>query len=138
MIMRKSNLLFLVLFILYLLAVAWSCFWRFDSIPDINRTLFGIPTDKVVHFILFFPFPILSFLAFDRHTDKPWKSAVAVFITFAIGCLVALGTEIGQSFTTYRSGDKMDFLSDMAALAVSSIITLAIDLLKMKKEKSLQ
>lgn len=135
--MRKSNILFLVLFIIYLFAVAWCCFWRFDSMPDIGRTLLGIPTDKVVHFIMFFPFPILCFLAFDRHTDKPWKSVVAVSLTFATGCLVALGTEIGQSFTTYRMGDKTDFLSDMVAMAVSSIITLAIDLLKMKKEKSL-
>ena len=58
--MRKQRILAILLFILYLCAVAYCCFGRFKDLPQIGQdSLWGIPMDKVVHFIIFFPFPIL-------------------------------------------------------------------------------
>lgn len=132
MALNRINKAALILFILYLAVVGYCCFWDFHSLPNVGPTLLGFPMDKVVHFIMFFPFPILCFLAFDSHTKKPWQALLAVTIVFIVGCLVAAVTEIGQSFTTYRSGDKNDFIADVLAIAVSSVITLTVDLLKMK------
>ena len=42
------------------------------------------------------------------------------------GCLVAGATEVGQYFTTYRSGDPADFLADFLALASGSVLVLII------------
>ena len=49
--------------------------------------------------------------------------------------IAVAGTEIGQSFTTYRSGDPMDFLADFTALASTSVITLLAELLIFKNKR---
>jgi VanZ like family. len=130
--MRKRNIIGSVLLVAYLAAVAYCCLGRFSSVPSVPTSFFGIPTDKIVHFVMFFPFPILAFLTFDRHTTKPWHSILMASVAFLAGCLIAGGTEIAQSFTDYRSCDKLDFLSDVLSLALSSVIVLSVDLWKMR------
>ncbi|MBQ8061516.1 MAG: VanZ family protein [Bacteroidales bacterium] len=124
--MKKRNIIGLVLLLAYLGAVAWCCFGHFDNLPSVQKEFFGIPTDKIVHFIMFLPFPILSFWTFDYLAGKTWKVILLVFVLFLIGVLLAAGTEIGQSFTSYRSSDPRDFAADLLALAVSSIAVLVI------------
>ncbi len=132
--MRKRQIPAILLFILYLCAVAYCCFGHFNDLPQIGQdNLWGIPMDKVVHFIMFFPFPILCYAAFRPQSKKRWRVVIAVAIVLVIGCAVAAGTEIGQSFTTYRSGDPMDFLADFTALAGASVVTLLAELLIFKK-----
>ena len=127
---RKNNILFRILLVLYLAAVLFLCFGHFSGSPGMDWKLLGIPSDKVVHFLMFFPFPLLVFAGFDRLTTKPWHSALFAVCVFLAGCLLAAGTEIGQTFTTYRNGDVFDFKADTLALALSSILVLIIDLRK--------
>lgn len=132
--MRKKKILFRVLFVLYLAAVLYLCFGRFDNTPSIPWTLLGIPSDKLVHFCMFFPFPILSFLAFDRFTETPPATFLFSGLTFLVGVGIAYGTEWGQAhLTTYRSGDPMDLLADVSALLISTIIVIIWDLSKQKR-----
>ena len=49
-----------ILFLLYLGAIALLCFMHVDKLPDVQKFIFGIPTDKIVHFGMFLPFPILA------------------------------------------------------------------------------
>ena len=67
---RSQKIAFQVLFFFYVAAVLFLCFAHFEQTPAIEWSLWGIPSDKVVHFCMFFPFPILAFLAFDRYTDS--------------------------------------------------------------------
>jgi VanZ family protein len=123
-----------IAFFLYLAAVVWLCFGHFDGMPDVQRSFWGIPTDKIVHFLMFFPFPILAFLAFDGYSAKPWLSVLGTVATFAAGILLAVGTEVGQArLTTYRSGDVNDFKADLLALGISSLIVLLINIRKLRK-----
>lgn len=122
-----------ILFFIYIAAVLWCCFGNFNDVPKPPISLFGIPMDKLVHFILFFPFPLLGWLAFDRFTIKPWQTVLFVTVTFFAGCLLAAATEAGQSLTSYRTGDIKDFAADAVSLAISSVIVLFIDLYKQKK-----
>ena len=55
-----KSILSRVLFLMYLGAIALLCFISGEKIPDIQREIFGIPTDKLVHFFMFLPFPVLS------------------------------------------------------------------------------
>lgn len=127
--MKKKNILALTLFIVYLGAVAYCCFGHFNDLPEISvDTFMGIPVDKIVHFVMFFPFPILCYIAFAGRILKPWHTVLSVGLVFLAGCLIAAGTEIGQSFTDYRSGDILDFAADTLSLALSSILVLIIDL----------
>ena len=131
----KRRLVFKILLVLYLIAVAWLCFGHFSSIPHVKMFYWGIPTDKIVHFLMFFPFPLLAFGAFDKYTTKPWHSFLFVAVLFALGCMLAGATEIGQTYTKYRSGDLKDFKADGLALGISCLIVLVIDLAKQCKKR---
>ena len=127
--MKKKNVFTLFLFVTYLAGVAYCCFGRFSELPEIGADSFlGIPMDKIVHFLMFFPFPVLCFLAFTGRTNRPWHTVLTTGIVFLTGCMIAAGTEIGQSFTDYRSCDILDFAADVTALAVSSVLVMLIDL----------
>ncbi|MBR6884057.1 MAG: hypothetical protein IKN06_13960 [Bacteroidales bacterium] len=123
-----------VLFVLYLVAVAWLCFGKFSSVPDVPRSFWGIPTDKVVHFLMFFPYPILAFFAFDPLTKTVRSTLLWTAATFLTGCAVAGVTEIIQAkYLPYRMGDLADFKADLLALAIASAFVCIIDILKLKR-----
>ena len=122
-----------ILFFLYLAAIAFLCFMKVDKLPDIQRVIFGIPADKLAHFLMFLPFPILAFFAFDKYTESPRQSFIYTGLTCAAGCLLAAGTELIQSRLSYRSGDPNDFIADFLAIILGSLIVLLIDISKQKK-----
>lgn len=121
-------------FIVYLLAVLYLCFGKFENTPDLPWSFLGIPSDKLVHFCMFFPYPILAFLAFDRFTDTPKSTFLFSGITWVLGLLLAVATEWGQAhLTDYRSGDPWDLLADVLAITLSTILVIFWDLSKQKQ-----
>lgn len=121
-------------FIVYLLAVLYLCFGKFENTPDIPWSFLGIPSDKLVHFCMFFPYPILAFLAFDRFTDTSKSTFLFSGITWVLGLLLAVATEWGQAhLTDYRSGDPWDLLADALAITLSTILVIFWDLSKQKQ-----
>jgi len=130
-----NTILARILFFFYLVAVACLCFMHFESVPNIQKTILGFPTDKVVHFIMFLPFPILAYLSYDHRTETFWKAFLYAAITFCIGCGLAFLTEFGQKFLPYRSMDMNDMKADSLALAISSILVFIIDITHLHKNK---
>lgn len=131
---KKKLLLSRLLFFAYLAAVLFLCFGRFENTPDVPRSILGIPADKLVHFCLFFPFPILAFLAFDKYKETPRTTFLFSGITWVLGMLLALGTEWGQAhLTTWRSGDPLDLAADALALTLGTVLVILWDLSKQKK-----
>ncbi len=130
----SKKLITRILFFLYLAAVIFLCFGRFENTPDMPWSFLGIPSDKLVHFCMFFPFPILAFLAFDKYTETPRVTFLYSGLTWVLGILLALGTEWGQAhLTTWRSGDPMDLLADGLSITISTLIVIIWDLSKQKK-----
>ena len=128
---RKYTILFRVLFVLYVIAVLALCFLPMDDVSRFPRFLLGFPIDKVVHFLMFFPFPILAFLAYDPYTDTVPSTLAFAGITLVVGLLLAVGTEWGQDILTdYRSGDPMDLVADSIALLCGTVIIITWDILK--------
>ena len=131
---RRQLLVARILLVVYIIAVLVLCFGQFKSTEEIPRSFLGIPMDKVVHFLMFFPLPFLAFFAFDRYTEKFWPSVLWTSVAFVAGALFAAGTEIGQALlTSYRTGDPTDFRADLVALAVGSLLVLVLDLSKQKE-----
>jgi len=131
---KGLSIAFKAVFYLYLAAVAVLCFGNFQSLPSVSSTILGIPTDKIVHFCMFFPFPILAFLAYDKFTGTRKSVIIFALITFGAGCIIAAATEIGQALLTdYRSGDHTDFIADFLALLSSSLIATWLDLRKLSR-----
>ena len=137
--MDKKKLILRVLFFIYLAAVLYLCFGKFENTPNVPWSILGIPSDKLVHFCMFFPFPILAFLAFDRFTNTVPASLAFGGCTLVVGVLLAMGTEWGQAtLTDYRSGDRMDLLADCLALFISTVLVTVWDIVKQRRpcEKS--
>ena len=122
-----------ILFGLYLVAVAVLCFARFPESEDVPKFLLGIPMDKIVHFLMFFPFPVLAYLAFDRYRGKRRASVLWTTAALLCGCAFAALTELVQSRLPYRSGDPADFRADAFALLLSSVLVLILILVQKRK-----
>ena len=130
---RRQLLIARILFVAYLVTVAFLCFGRFDSSQDVPMELWGIPTDKIVHFLMFLPFALLAYFAFDRFTEKVWSSILWTSVAFLAGCAFAAGTEWVQSHLAYRTADPADFKADFLAVTAGSVIVLILDFLKHRK-----
>ena len=130
-----KKLAFRLIFFFYLAAVLVLCFGNFKDAPSVTNSILGIPTDKIAHFCMFFPFPILAFLAFDKYTETVKSSLLFTLATLFVGILLAIGTEWGQAhLTDYRSGDPWDCTADLIALVISSVIIFVWDISKQKKQ----
>ena len=130
--MRKTTI-FRIIMLLYLAVVALLCFANFNSLPEAKTCFLGIQTDKIVHFLMFLPFPVLAFwslLPARRGVVKTIIILVAIFIT---GCLIAWGTEFVQSKLPYRTMDLLDFRADRIGLACGCVITFFIKLFSRTK-----
>ena len=125
---KSKRWLFSAVMLIYLAVVAWLCFGNFSNVPSISESFLGLPMDKVVHFCMFLPFPIIGRGLFIGKTKKPMHSLILVLLLFLAGCLLAAGTELGQGLTDYRSADSADFFADGVGLGIGSIIALILDL----------
>ena len=130
---RKQLILSRIVFAVYILTVLVLCFGEFDSVQDVPKYLWGIPTDKIAHFLMFLPLTVLTYLAFDGYAKRRWTSILWVIVAFVFGCIFAAGTELVQSGLSYRSGDPADFQADILALLVSSLLVILVILYKHKK-----
>lgn len=130
--MKKRSLFFRFLLLLYLAAVCILCFMSPDSLPNVEFTLWGISPDKIVHFIMFFPFPLLAYFAFATTRRGFAGSMLAAFVLFSIGAAIAAGTELVQAFSPQRSMEAADFAADCLALGISSVLVFIINLLRKK------
>ena len=127
--MKFSRVLKILLFLVYVALVAWLCFGMFKPSPDIPRSLFGIPIDKVVHFLMFLPFPILGTIAFDF---RSWWRALA--LTTLLANIVAFSFEKLQSvLTSYRITDSADLNANFLGISLGLAIAIAIGLILKRK-----
>lgn len=113
-----------IVFCIYLAAVAVLCFIRPSRLPEMDiRTFLGIPIDKVLHFLMFLPYPVLSAIVFISREQNRTAVTATLFILVLTGIGVAYGTEMIQAHTDYRSYEIADFLADIAGIAAGTVIT---------------
>lgn len=127
---KRITLIARVLMILYIVALAALCFGNTDKLPKISKTILGLEADKIVHFLMFLPFPLLTYWAAGVNPDGPWKALGRVLLIFLAGGILAAGTELIQAILPYRSADPKDFLADAVALALASLAVFIIMLVK--------
>ena len=84
--------------LVYLLALCYLCFSTPDSLPSVENWNFFIPADKLVHFLMFFPAPVLLYLSLGKHWETVRKALPTVGLCFLICCVLAGTTEIIQNF----------------------------------------
>ena len=127
--MDRRKILNIASLVVYLIVLGMLCFGNFSSTSEnIPKCILGLDTDKIVHFLMFFPFPILCWRLFYSGGRKPLRSLVIVLAIFVAGCLLAAGTELCQCLTDYRAADALDFRADGLGLAVASLICFILEL----------
>lgn len=117
-----------ILFILYLGAIAFLCLVHPGRLPEVSRFIFGIPTDKVAHFLMFLPFPVLAFLSYNLRSTKVWHTLLFTLIVFTVGFGLAALTEYLQGLTSYRTSERADLVADTIALGCSCLMVFLVDL----------
>ena len=125
----KRTTIFKILTLLYLAAVAVLCFARFSSLPTVPGRFLGLDADKVVHFLMFLPFPILAFLSFPLDRKGLFATLCSIVCIFILGAALAGVTEYVQGHLPYRKMDINDFKADMLGLLTASLITFFIRLM---------
>ncbi|MBQ0025601.1 MAG: hypothetical protein KBT00_07785 [Bacteroidales bacterium] len=130
----ESKVIYRILFIVYLLCLAYLCFGNLASdaknisgwLPD---AIMGIPTDKCIHFCMFFPFVLLGLPAIRK--DNVWR-ALATIIIAAVSAAFAFEF-LQDVLTDYRTTDPWDFVANITAITFSSILMAVICLIRERR-----
>ena len=125
-----SRSILTIMFCVYLAAVFILCFINGDGMPKVQLTLLGIPADKLAHFCMFVPYPMLSFLAFRPQEASKRREIMLLCILAALGVGLAYGTEQLQGLTDYRSYELADFYADLTGICFGSLATLILILFR--------
>jgi VanZ family protein len=120
----RTRVISAIVFCIYIAAVLLLCIMKPDTLPQTSFMLFGIEADKLAHFLMFLPFPILSYAAFAGEWKPSWKHLLLLVGLMSAGVASAMGTELIQTLLEYRSGDYDDFAADMIGMAAGGIITI--------------
>lgn len=123
--------------VLYLVVVTILLLTDASAFPKPPRFDLPIPADKIVHFLLFTPFPVLAYLSVKKDLRVNWKSVLVMLLVFAIGCVFAVLSELAQSFTPTRTTDIDDVLADGIGMLCSSVGTIVILLFRHSEDNLL-
>ena len=118
----KRTTIFKILTLLYVATVALICFARFSSLPTVPGKFLGMDADKVVHFLMFMPFPLLAYFSFPLDRKGLGRTLCAIVAIFVIGCCLAGVTEYVQGKLPYRTMDINDFKADALGMLFSSLV----------------
>ena len=121
--MNRKQLISVIVFCLYIAAVAYLCFARPDDMPQLPQLWLGLPADKVGHFLMFMPFPLLGYLTFEVKGMSVGRKLFLIAILIVFGAGMALGTEYIQARLEYRSSENSDLLADGIGLITGGIFT---------------
>ena len=122
-------------FCIYLAAVAVLCFARPESLPQIEvKTFLGIPIDKILHFIMFLPYTILSGLAFIGKDTRAAACMAVLILSVVTGAGISYGTEAIQAQTGYRAYEIGDFYADVTGIMTGTVVAV-VYLIKTRLEK---
>ena len=125
----RFRIAWIVAFVVYFSAVAWLYFATIEADPQLPRAFLGIPLDKVAHFLMFLPFPVLGTLAFREHSwwrTLCWTTVAANFIAF-------LFESQQHRINPYRYSQASDLNANLLGITVGLLIMVLIGLITKKK-----
>lgn len=131
--MQVRRIISSVVFCLYIAAVAYLCFAKPEQLPQVPVLWFGLPADKVGHFLMFIPFPLLGFVVFEGNDMKLRHTVLLLVVLCAIGIGMAVGVEQVQAVLGYRSAETDDLFADALGLGSGVLVTLLYILFRKKR-----
>lgn len=122
--MTTRRLIYIIVLCLYIAAVAFLCFARPEDMPQMPSLWLGLPADKVGHFLMFMPFPVLAFLTFETKGMTAGRKFLLLAVMMTVGAGLAMGTEHIQAQLAYRAAETDDFYADAAGLVIGGAAAL--------------
>lgn len=117
----KSTLTWRLITLLYLGVVAFLCFAPSDTFPQVNTWSFFIPIDKLVHFSMFTPLPIMFYASIGKK-ESPKRICLRIIMILLGSCIIAGSTELLQGLIPNRSTDFYDFIADCLGITISCLL----------------
>ncbi|MBO5815184.1 MAG: VanZ family protein [Bacteroidales bacterium] len=130
---HRKRYIWAVILCCYFAAVIFLCLARPQHIPAVQTMIWGIPTDKIAHFLMFLPYPVIAYIAFRPSGERKWAHLLVLTAVFAVGIGMAIGTERLQGLADYRSYEIEDFYADVFGMECSSLITALYIIIKKHK-----
>lgn len=118
---KKIGITAIILLIVYILI---SLYFLLTAVSlGLSNKLFCIPIDKVLHFLMFIPYPILFWMIIRYNSNNYRKKISTYLLIFLISAIIGAATEIMQSFNNIpRDGDIKDLVADSCGIAVTLLI----------------
>lgn len=123
------RIVWILVFLLYLAAIAWLCFGNIEPGENIPRTLFGIPIDQCVHFTMFLPFPVLCTLAFK---ERSWWRTLC-WSTLAANIIAIVFESQQHVINPYRYTQASDLIANLMGITVGLLVMSVIGVATQKK-----
>jgi hypothetical protein len=116
------------IFALYLGLLFFLSLYPFSSTPvDMSKYLLGIRTDRIVHFIMFFPLPLLSGCVYELSRLKFKRRYCKYILIFSVSVVIASLTEFLQGISAFRDFDYIDLVANWFSIIVSSLLLIPVD-----------
>ena len=112
----------------YVIAILCLCLGTFQGPSGMWKTFLGIQMDKVIHFLMYLPYPALAFWAFYPEKNE----GHFLLIVLLIGIAYSGAVEIMQAlFTDDRSAEWGDLLANSLGMAAGAVtVSLALLLIR--------
>lgn len=107
-----------ILSVLYVAVVCYLLFSEGDKLPKVPAWKLPFEMDKVAHFLMFFPYPVLAYKSMGVNRSNPGWLILGIWV---FGCFLGALTEYVQSFTATRSMELADFLVECVSMLISSV-----------------
>ena len=104
---------------IYFAVILYLCLGSFQGVSGLWKTLWGIQLDKVVHFLMYLPFPALALWAFydGKHFGR------TLLLILLAGFLFGAGIEVMQALLTdARSAEWGDLGANTLGLLLSGAV----------------
>lgn len=126
---RKLFIITIAAMLSYIGLIFFLCLFNFsDNGLELPSYFLGIKSDKIIHFTMFFPFPLICHLLFYNIAYFENRILLRSLIILASGALLALLSEYSQlKLTAYRSYDNMDLVADGFGLLSATAATLLLE-----------
>jgi len=140
--LSKVRIIISLILITYIAVVFFLTLHQFKQTFDINlaKYFLGMRLDHIVHFIIFLPYPILTWVTLNYAGKKivieGTNKIKNIFIILISGIAFGTITEVLQKLlTTSRQYDPSDIRADTISILVGIVIAILLDKWFFKKIK---
>ncbi len=109
----------LILLIIYIASVLFLSLYSFENTQvDLPKYFLGIPIDKIIHFIMYLPLPVLIWSVLVDFYPSLYNKNIALIISLFASIFISTSTEVLQNTTEFRQFEYLDLIANYLGVIV--------------------